>query len=111
MCVASEQEFDQTVMSGSTGGNMEYVSVVAPRLGLDYDVYERIDWDEVQAAALIGAAAGSATGTVQGVVGGAVGAALQSIESQEDVDLEDLVDVKNDLLIISGSPMPYLPMY
>ncbi|MFW6094244.1 MAG: hypothetical protein ACODAC_09745 [Pseudomonadota bacterium] len=104
--------YDGSSVSGwstSADGVPEMV-VTAPRVGLDMDVYQNVDWGEVGRLTAIGTAAGAYTGIGGAAVTGAA-AAAGAVEAQEDIDLTDLVDVKDDMVVIPGVAVPYTPLY
>jgi hypothetical protein len=113
MCVAAEDELGggSTAGVGGTGGSIPEIVVTAPRIGIDPGLYQLIDWSEVAKISGIGALGGAYSGGWGGAVVGGAAAGAAAVESQPDVDLEDLFVIKNDMLVIPGLPSPYLPMY
>lgn len=112
MCVAGEEEGSGSAGSGTTsGGAIPEIVATAPRLGLNLDVYQSIDWSEVFPITVIGAAAGLYSGGLGGAVVGAAAAGAGAIESQDDVDLVDLFEIQNDMIIVPGVPGGYLSLH
>lgn len=119
MCVAGEETLE--VSSGGTGGTSgtsgtEYyggavpeVVVTADRIGIDMDVFDAIDWTEVLPLTMTGLLGGLGGGLIGGLTGEIAGT-LGAIESQEGVDLVDLVEIKNDMVYVPGIFHPYTPL-
>jgi hypothetical protein len=109
MCLAGEEEpGGSSAGAGGGSGSVPEIVVTGSRIGLNMDVYQTIDWAEVGKLASIGALAGIPSGW-QGVVAGGLGGAAMSIESQDGVDIEDLFELKDDMIIIPGlNPYMYL---
>ncbi|HEX7037702.1 MAG TPA: hypothetical protein VF210_18170 [Pseudomonadales bacterium] len=118
MCVAGEEE-----LSGSSGGSaggaggggsgdgaIPEIVVTAPRLGLNMSLIEAIDWAEVAKIAGFAAAGGAYSGGWSGALGAGLAAGAGAIEGQDGVDLEDLIVIKNDMIVVPGS-YPYVPLY
>lgn len=110
MCVAGEEEPGGSV-GGGGGGSIPEIVVTAPRIGINIDVFQAIDWDEVGKLSAVGAFGGAVSGGWWGLIGGAATGAAAAIESQPNIDLEDLFQIKNDMVLIPGVPGGYLPLY
>lgn len=110
MCLAAEEE-----PGGSTAGSgasVPEILVTAPRVGIDLETFQRIDWAEVGKAAGIGAIGGLLTGgNLASGAGGGVTAGAAAVEALPGVDLEDLFVIKNDLVYVPGGYFPYMPIY
>src|SRR5690606_13466443 len=117
-CIAGEEELGGS-SSGSAGsaggtgaddGTMPEIVVTAPRLGLNTSLMEVIDWAEVAKIAGYAALGGGYSGGWSGALGAGLAAGAGAIESQDGVDLEDLFEIKNDMIVVPGS-WPYVPLY
>lgn len=104
MCVTSDEPTD-------LAGYPE-VTVYAPRItGLNTEMLSSIDWAEALRLGAIGGALGSVQGGMAGLAAGFAGGALAGVESQEGVDLDELVELAYDLPVIPGYPLPNTPLY
>ena len=110
MCVAGDEESNGSTSTASTtyggDGDIPEIVVTAPRLGLDQALIGSIDWSEVAPLTLIGGLGGLA-----GALTGALAGAATAVESQEGIDLVDLVELKDDMIVIEGLPGAYVPLY
>lgn len=115
MCVAGDEESNGSTSTASTtyggDGDIPEIVVTAPRIGLDQEIIESIDWSEVAPLTLIGGLAGIANGSLTGALTGALAGAAAAVESQEDIDLVDLLELKDDMVVIEGLPGAYVPLY
>ncbi len=104
MCVTSEEP---DAPAGYPG-----VTAYAPRItGINTDMLSAIDWSEAFKLGAIGAAAGAATSGLGGAMAGGAGGALAAMESQNGVNLDEILEMTYDLPIIPGYPMPNVPLY
>ena len=115
MCVAGDEESNGSTSTASTTyggeGDIPEIVVTAPRLGLDQALIGSIDWSEVAPLTLIGGLAGIPNGGLAGALTGALAGAATAVESQEGIDLVDLVELKDDMIVIEGLPGAYVPLY
>lgn len=107
MCVSGEEEpGGSTIGSGGISGDIPTVAVYAPRLSLNMDALDAVDWDEVgRAAGISGLGAWiGAKGNIWGGVAGGVAGGVMEVESQTDT--EDLFVIERDMILIPGM-IPY----
>lgn len=114
MCTSGDSSGDDGSESGSSSstgpdGGEDYV-FNAPRLGLDPDVMEQIDWAEVARITVIGTAGGATKG-MTGAVSAGISAGAIAVEAQPNVNLSDLFQINYDMIYIPGLPGPYVPLY
>ena len=113
MCTSGDEE-EGGASTGSTGsdsgGELPEIVVTAPRIGLDQETIDSVDWTEVARLSVIGLAGGSITGGWTALAAGLTGGAA-AIESQDGIDLEDLFEIKDDMIVIPGLTGPYVPIY
>lgn len=109
MCTSAEEPGEQSGVAPAHLGPVD-IAVVAPRIGIDMDVFSQIDWGEVARLAGLGAGFGSALGGLKGAIVGGAGAAATAVESQPGINLDDLFEIKNDMILINGVP-GNLPLY
>lgn len=113
MCTSGDEEEGgaSTSTGGSySGGEVPEIVVTAPRIGLDQTTIDSIDWSEVARLGAIGLTGGAVTGVWTSLAAGLTGAAA-AIESQDGIDLEDLFEIKDDMIVIPGLTGPYVPIY
>lgn len=113
MCTSGdEDEGGATAEAGGSyaGAEVPEIVVTAPRIGLDQVTIDAVDWSEVARLSAIGIAGGAITGGWTALATGLTGAAA-AIESQDGIDLEDLFEIKDDMIVIPGLTGPYVPIY
>lgn len=111
MCVTYDE--DTTVTSTSTTdptSGLEQIVVTAPRISVNMDTFQNIQWSEVVPLAFLGGVGGIFNG-VPGILLGATIGAATGVETQDDVNLVDLLQIERDLVFIPTLPGAYIPMF
>lgn len=113
MCVNHDGDSGNATLTGTYGytGGIEHVAVMAPRLTFNQDMLSQVDWGEVTRVAMLTGAISAQTGGLAGFLGGAIGGSLLGVETQPNVDLNELLQTAYDLPIIPGYPAPNVPLY
>jgi hypothetical protein len=109
MCVTYDEDTTVTSTSTTTSG-LEEIVVTAPRISINMDTFQNIQWSEVVPLTFLGGVGGIFNG-VPGILLGATIGAATGIETQDNVNLVDLLQIENDLVFIPTIPAPYIPMF
>ncbi len=114
MCTSGDDEEGGSAAgttSGYSGAEVPEIVVTAPRLALNQETIDQIDWSDVGVVAAIGAVTGLYSGGIGTALVNAAAAAAGTIETEDDIDLVDLFQIQNDIIVVPGVPGPYIPLY
>lgn len=113
MCVSHDGDSGSSTTTDAfaISGGIEHIAVTAPRLTFNQDMLSNVDWGEVTRVAILTGAISAQPGGVTGFLTGAIGGTLLGMETQPDVNLDELFQTVYDLPIIPGYPAPNVPLY
>ncbi|MFU8814550.1 MAG: hypothetical protein ACNA7W_04330 [Pseudomonadales bacterium] len=105
-----DDETSSTTSTSTTStSSLEQIVVTAPRISINQDMFQNIQWSDVVPLTLLGGVGGVFNGIPGILLGAAVGTAT-AIETQDDTSLVDLFQLENDMIFIPTLPGAYIPM-
>lgn len=110
MCVTSDETTESDASATWSSGGLEEMVVTAPRIGINLETLQNIDWTKVAPLAVIGGIGGIYNG-LPGITLGSILGAATSLETQDGVGILNLFQLENDIVYVPGLPAPYIPLF